>query len=372
MSLTWLTGIALAALAVVGVPSSGVAQAEATSPRHVVASLVAQSRNAVPGQPLQLALRQQIADGWHTYWINPGDSGEATTIDWTLPSGFKADPIVWPTPVRFSYGPVVGYGYKTEVFLPVTIHVPADAPPGTDVLLSAHVNWLVCSDECVPEEARLTISLPVGSKMEPDPRWTEAFASTASKIPVPNPFPVSAARSGDAITLHLATGDATQLSDVAFFPLDAGVLQSDAPQTVAKDARGLTLTLQRDRTGPIPTALNGVLAFRDMNADRSDTIRSIAIIAPIGSAAAATSAWEFVVALALAILGGLILNLMPCVLPVLSIKVVGLLQHAHEGPGQARLHGISYTAGVLASFGIVAAALIVLRATGAEIIKIIA
>lgn len=363
----WAAYCLLAALVSVGRPTTVLAQGGGATARYVTATLIAQSRNAVPGQPLQLALRQQIVDGWHTYWINPGDSGEATTIDWTLPAGFKADPIVWPTPVRFSYGPVVGYGYKTEVFLPITIHVPADVRPGTDIVLSAHVNWLVCSDECVPEEARLTVSLPVGATMEPDPRWAEAFASTANQIPIPNPFPVSAARSGDTVTLHVATGDATQLSDVAFFPRDAGVLQNDAPQAVAKDARGLTLTLQRDRTAPVPKALNGVLAFRDMNADRSDTIRSIAITAPIGSAAAATSAWEFVVALALAILGGLILNLMPCVLPVLSIKVVGLLQHAHEGPGQARLHGLSYTGGVLASFAIVAASLIALRATGSEV-----
>lgn len=334
---------------------------------HVAATLVAKSRNATPGSPLVVGLQLKIEPGWHTYWINPGDSGLPTTIDWTLPPGLKANPIVWPTPVRFNYGPVVGYGYKNEVLLPVTIEIPGNLQPGTELVLSAHANWLVCSDVCVPEDARLTISLPVGTALDPDPQWAEAFASAAGKTPVPNPFPVDASFSGDAVVLHLETGDATQLRDIVFFPLDADVIRNDAPQTVVADAGGLKLTLQRDLSGSVPTAINGVLAFRDLSADRSDTPTAIAIAAQIRPAAGSTYLIEFAVAMALAIVGGLILNLMPCVLPVLSIKVFGLVQHAHEGPRHARLQGIAYTGGVLASFGIVAAALIGLRAAGSEI-----
>ena len=112
--------------------ASNIAWAQ-TSPqhsRHVTASLVAETRSLVPGQPLHLALRQQIPPGWHTYWSNPGDSGLPTTIDWTLPRGFKAGPIMWPTPERFAYGPVVDYGYQHDVLLPVTIETPADLQPG--------------------------------------------------------------------------------------------------------------------------------------------------------------------------------------------------------------------------------------------------
>ena len=365
--LGWFAGLLLAGLINSGWSLAVSAQEGATSDRHIMATLVAKSRNAAPGQPLHLALRLQIAPAWHTYWINPGDSGLVTTIDWTLPPGFKADPIVWQAPTRFSYGPVVGYGYKTEVFLPITIHVPQIVQPGTDVVLSAHANWLACSDTCVPEDARLTISLPVGAALEPDPRWSEAFATAALNTPVPNPFPVNATLSGDAIVVHLATGDATRLRDIAFFPLDADVIRNDTPQVVAADTRGLTLTLQRDRSGPVSAAINGVLTFRDLSADRGDAISSIAIAVPIRSATTPTNLLEFTAAIAIAILGGIILNLMPCVLPVLSIKVFGLMQHAHEGPRHARIQGLSYTAGVLASFAMVAGSLIGLRAAGSEI-----
>src|SRR5271154_2919465 len=124
--------------------AGAVAQGNPSGDRHVTASLVSETRNAVPGRPLHLALRQQIQPGWHTYWSNPGESGLPTTTDWSLPRGFRAEPISWPVPERFTAGPVVGYGYKHDVVLPVTIDVPADLPPGTDVTLSAHASWLAC------------------------------------------------------------------------------------------------------------------------------------------------------------------------------------------------------------------------------------
>src|SRR6516165_11138084 len=138
------------------------AQGGAAEGKHVTASLVAETRSVVPGRPLQVALRQQIEPGWHTYWSNPGDSGLPTTIEWTLPAGFTASRIAWPTPKRISYGPVVDYGYENEILLPVTIEVPANLQPGTEVVLSAHASWLVCADTCIPEEKTVSLSLPAG------------------------------------------------------------------------------------------------------------------------------------------------------------------------------------------------------------------
>ena len=109
------------------------AQTSPAENRHVTASLVAETRTVVPGRPFQIALRQQIEPGWHTYWSNPGDSGLPTTIEWELPRDFTANPIVWPTPKRLAYGPVVDYGYENETLLPVTIDVPSNLPPGRDV-----------------------------------------------------------------------------------------------------------------------------------------------------------------------------------------------------------------------------------------------
>jgi len=133
------------------------AQATQAGGPHVTGSLVSETRNAVPGQPLHLALRQKIQPGWHTYWSNPGESGLPTTLDWSLPGELIAGPISWPVPERFTYGPVVGYGYSHDVLLPITIDVPASLRPGSNVVLSAHASWLACSEICIPEDAELSI-----------------------------------------------------------------------------------------------------------------------------------------------------------------------------------------------------------------------
>ena len=126
------------------------ARAASVKTTHVEAELIAETRTATPGQALYVALHQKIIPGWHTYWRNPGDAGEATSLDWTLPSGWSAGPIIWPEPERFLSGPLMNYVFSTEVYLPVTIEVPADARPGRTTL-AATVNWLVCKDVCVPE-----------------------------------------------------------------------------------------------------------------------------------------------------------------------------------------------------------------------------
>src|SRR5258708_29118444 len=136
---------------------------------HVKASLLADTRSVVPGQPLHLALRQQIEPGWHTYWSNPGDSGLPTAIDWTLPPDFKAGPIVWPTPERFAVGPVVDYGYRNQVVLRVTIEPPANLRPGSNVTISAHARLLLCSDTFIPERAPVILFFPLATIANPDP-----------------------------------------------------------------------------------------------------------------------------------------------------------------------------------------------------------
>jgi thiol:disulfide interchange protein len=335
---------------------------------HVQVSLIGETRNIVPGRALHLALRQRIQPGWHTYWSNPGESGLPTTIDWSLPQGFNAGPLIWPTPERFTVGPVVGYGYTDEVLLPVTIEVPAGVQPGAGVTLSAHASWLVCSDICIPEDAELSLAVAVGTGPEPDPNWREAFASARAQVPSPSPFPVTATRSGDDLTLRIAMGDATRLRDVTFFPADANVIDDGAPQRVAASSEGLALTLRRDKTQSAPPILHGVLAFKDLAAQGAGASGAIAISAPIDPAGLDDAAGiGLLAAMLLAIAGGIVLNLMPCVLPILSIKALALVQHSGSTPREMRRQGMAYAAGVLMSFAIIGCALIGLRAAGAEI-----
>ena len=367
---TGLLAIALLSPVLVAARSGTVHANNSPSPsQHVAVSLIAETRNIVPGQPFHLALRQQIEPGWHTYWINPGDSGLPTEILWTLPPGFRAGPILWPQPKRIAYGPVVDYGYENEIVLPIDIDVPATLTPAANVVIEAHASWLVCSDTCIPEDAHLNISVPVGVDTEPDPRWVERFAHARSQLPLPNPFPTTASINGENITLQIAMGDAQKLRELMFFPEDRSVIDDDAPQISAMGSAGLTLTLQRsNKAKPPPAMLRGVLAFRDSAAQSDVGTEAIAISTPIQPHTAAVSVERsFVWALVLAFAGGVLLNLMPCVLPVLSIKAFGLVQHAQSGPGAVRAQGIAYTVGVVASFAAIAAMLLGVRAAGTEI-----
>jgi thiol:disulfide interchange protein len=361
-----LTCLALAMILIASPPDVATAQTQGV--RHVAVSLIAETRGVVPGQPFHLALRQQIEPGWHTYWSNPGDSGLPTAIDWALPPDFKAGPIVWPTPERFTVGPVVDYGYQHDILLRVTIEPPANLRPGSNVTISAHASWLVCSDTCIPEDAPVSLSVPVASIAEPDPAWADAFALARARTPAPNPFLTTAIAEADKLILHVATGDASRLRDVMFFPADGNVIDNDAPQSVSTDAAGLVLTLPRDTSKAAPpAALNGVLAFRDLAAADATT-EAIAISATIHSGVVdAFAGVGFFGALLLGLAGGIILNLMPCVLPVLAIKAFGLVEHARASPREVRLQGIVYLVGVLVSFGAIGGALIALRSAGAEL-----
>jgi thiol:disulfide interchange protein/DsbC/DsbD-like thiol-disulfide interchange protein len=348
---------------------------------HATVSLIAETKTIAPGQKLHVALVQKIQKGWHTYWVNPGDSGLPTTIDWTLPNGLTAGDILWPTPKRIPFGPLMSYGYEDRVLLPVTVTVPQNLPTGGDIALTGHANWLVCSNVCVPEEADIKLVLPAAAgPAAPDPANAADFAAAQAQIPADNPFTATATYDKDHISLHVATGDAGKLTDVGFFPLDEGVIDNDAKPEIATGRDGVTVTLKRadDKNKPLP-ALNGVLAFHDSSTgedsanDHGGHAIRIATPAVAGSVAGPASAvapigfGAFIEAVLLAIAGGIVLNLMPCVLPVLSIKALSLVRHAQSAPREVRMQGLAYAAGVLVSFGIVAGALIVLRAAGAEI-----
>ena len=153
---------------------------------HVEADLVAGSTTALAGQATAVGLRLRMAPEWHTYWKNPGDSGLPTRIQWVLPEGWKAGAIQWPYPHRLPIGPLMNYGYEDEVLLPVALTAPADARPGQTVTLKAAAGFLVCKDICVPEDAALSLDLPVTAAPAPaDPKWGPAIERTLAALPKP-------------------------------------------------------------------------------------------------------------------------------------------------------------------------------------------
>lgn len=343
---------------------------------HIEAELVAQDAAAVPGATIYVALRQKIAPGWHTYWRNPGDAGAATKITWTLPTGWSAGDIVWPTPEKSRVGPLLDYAYSGEVLLPVPITVPASAVPGSTVTLKAEAAFLVCEEICIPEDAVVTLSLPIVAGVPgPDAKWGAAVAKTLADAPKAAGLKAVFKLDGDVLKLAV-TGTPLAGADMAgayFYPYSGKVIDHAAEQTIDRGPQGLTLGLKPGydfTTGTPPATLAGVLSLAGQAFEITATPgEPMAAAAGLGAPPAATGpvdAKGLATALIFAFLGGLILNLMPCVFPVLSMKAASLAGHAHD-PGKTRLQGLAFLVGVVATFLALAGALLAVRAGGAAV-----
>jgi thiol:disulfide interchange protein DsbD len=373
----WLLAAAIAAGGAIGVaeaagPRTTAPVAQPSAPR-VRVQLVSEVGAIEPGATFWVGLRQQIAPGWHTYWSNPGDSGEAATIEWALPAGFEAGPLAWPHPHRIPVGPVMSYGYSDEVVLPVPITASPGLPRGRLVTLRGLARWLVCEKICIPEESPIALTLPVASA-RPDPGGARLIASARRDVPQPSPWAASFSATPEMVTLTIAaTGlAADRIAEVWFYPSRWGAIAHAAPQEARIDERGITLRAAR---GPLPEAvdapIDGVLVVTERldqgTASQAFALRAVREGDLIRAGSSASGTVSLPRALALALAGGLVLNLMPCVLPVLSVKALSLIRHASAPAATVRRHGLAYTAGVLASFGVVAGALLALRAGGEQI-----
>jgi thiol:disulfide interchange protein DsbD len=375
-------------LACLGLGPAG-AQGFRTPADLVRASLVAEPVAVAGATPFTLAIQMRLKPGWHVYWRNPGDSGLPPDVTWTMPAGFSPGAIQWPAPHRIPIATLMNYGYEDEV----TLLVPVTPPPSLDsaepVTLAGKLTYLVCETECVPGSADLRLTLPVGTP-EPDSAYAALFTRARAAMPVAPVWPMRLSSVGDRLRLDFAASGLKpeQIESAAYFPYGETVIDNAAAQTMAVDAQGLHLTLDRGDPKSVPGALPGVLvvnesvggrtvrlafAYGDESAAPAPLAASPPILAPqsvpapaIGPASSQDQP-TLAAAIVLALLGGLILNLMPCVFPVLSIKVLGLVRQAGESPGRVRLHGLAYTAGVLASFLGLAGLLIALKGGGASL-----
>jgi thiol:disulfide interchange protein len=372
MRLTLLA--ALACLTSLAVPAASSAQWPAPVPepappagQKVATRLVAEVTAIRPGEPFWVALHQKIAPGWHTYWRNPGDSGEPVALAWSLPPGFVADDIAWPVPQRIPVGPVVSFGFENEVLLPVRITPPAALEGGQRLDLRAHASWLVCEKECIPEERVVSLSLPIsGTAPAPDPKWGAPIAAARDALPRLSPWPASFSVKGDTVTLALTTAGLARdrITAAEFFPYEWGAIHYAGAQALDVSRTGLSLSMARGQLREaVSRPVEGVLVITERL--DSGPSRQALIVRAEPSSTRSEIAWtEVTRAAGLALLGGLVLNLMPCVLPVLSVKVMSLVAHAGGAQSVRWRHGLAYTAGVLLAFGLVGGALVALRAGG--------
>ena len=399
----------------IAAPAQG-ASATVTQP-HVTAELIPEMTMVQPGRPFDIILHLHSDPGWHTYWINPGDAGLATTITWTLPPGFTAGPIQWPTPEKHNMGPLITYGYEGDVYLLTTITPPkSDLPQHFDV--KAHAEWLVCREECIPGKADLTVPLDSGMlNLRLPQENTDLFARARERLPLKDAIPkASAFYTSNSLCIRL--NDNVRLTDTAlktiqFFPEQANVLSTvGSPRiTVGDYVPNISLLISLQQNGEKPDKLSGVLVSDQPLIGNAKAVyipefpvasgAAATAGAPVPSGGAASGGPGYLLpgssresgttgsdqsapvpsvpsaaitpqpllltVLGLAFIGGLILNLMPCVLPVLSLKVFSLMKHAGENPKAAWIQGVAFTAGVVLSFWVLAGLLLVLRAAGNQL-----
>ena len=369
---------------------AAVAHSAPVKTEHVEAELVSERTALVPGKPITLALHLKMAEGWHTYWSNPGDSGLPTTITWKLPDGVGVGAIQWPAPRALPTGPLVNYGYEGQVLLLTGLTVPRDARVGSTSKLAVHAEWLVCKDVCIPEGADLDISLPVSDRSDPYPQWGGAIESARAALPTPlQGWQVSARGDGAKVALTLTPPEgAADPGQLRFFPYDEGRIEPSGRQVLARDASGAyTLILPAAvQLAPDFKRVAGVVTATKGFVEDGERVAAVTVDVPLvgavtagakPSSASATMAdvalpvgagaeLSLAAAVLLAFVGGLILNLMPCVFSVLSLKALHLAQ-GHAKPRVQRLQGIAFAAGVIVTFVALAGVLLILRAAGEQL-----
>jgi thiol:disulfide interchange protein DsbD len=335
-------------LAAVALPARAAESAAVTTPR-ATATLVSDTDRIAPGTPFKVGLRLRMAPGWHTYWRNPGDAGIAPELNFTLPDGAGAGPIAWPAPQRQPEGPLMTYGYSGEVLLAVPVSGPAHT-------VGLHASWLVCKEICVPEEGDFRLDLPAGlpaASLE-----APLFAAAEAALPRPSPWSAQVASDG-TLTVSGAGISPAAVRDAWFIPAAAGTVDGPAPQPLRVGDARLSLALVPGPAFKADAALAGVLVVRD--AAGQQTALAVSAVPGGPPAEADLPLWRVI---GFALLGGLILNLMPCVFPVLAVKAVGLACLSGAARQQAVTHALSYTAGVVVTFTLVGAMLLGLRAAG--------
>lgn len=356
-------------------PATAAAASPPVQTDHLQSRLVAETTAAVPGSRLTLGLLLEHDPHWHTYWRNPGDSGLPTELELTLPEGVVAEPIAWPHPERFELSGITNFGYDKRRLLPVSITIPEDYA-ATSLPIRAAANWLICEIECIPGKAEYAFELPVAPEAEVDVRWSDDFAAARTDLPRAGAATLTITEDTDAITLELDGLNASATpAQWQWFPETMDVVANGAQPQWQRTAGGWE---GRWPKSEYFTGLPGDVAMVAVDTDDTawrfgagtpgaDTaVASLPSPAGTPPAGGTVEPISLLPAVLLAFIGGLILNLMPCVFPILSIKAMGALGSANDRT-ELRRHGGWYTLGVVATFLLLASVLLALRAGGQQL-----
>ncbi len=358
----------------------------ATEARPVEVELVTADRAVVPGETTWVAVRLKPEGGWHTYWRYAGDVGSSPSIVWNLPADWEAGPFRWPQPHRISSPPLASYGYERELYLAAPIEVPRSARPGSTVRIAGRVSWVVCDVECRADDVDLSVARPVAASATVDSAVTSAILAERRRTPQPQgDWTARAAVDSSDVILFARPpsgwrAGATLPTD--FFIDSTAVIDHAAPVRARWTDGLIELRVRRSQyANGAPGRVSGIVVFGHVDSIGSGDHRAFEISAPVepspGEARSALGAsavesspiamTALLTAALLGLLGGTLLNLMPCVLPVLSIKLFGLAAMASRSSHAARQHALLFGAGVLLSMWALVGLLLALRAAGNEI-----
>jgi len=350
-----------AQIQVVGDGGPGPAKAQ-----HLTAELVSLAPSVAPGGTLQVGLALTLEDHWHVYWINAGDSGEPPKITWTLPAGITAGPMQFPIPSRLPLGPLMDFGYESSVAFPVKLNVAKTVKPGP-IHLDAKVNWLVCREVCIPGKAHLGLNFTVAHGANSSAQPVGALGAALNLIPVPLPQNAKVNVTGGKSDLVVTLSTGRSETKAEFYPFDQEQIDNAATQTVEATPNGVRIRVRRaPELTKLPAQLHGLIKLSDKEAydvTAAVTPGEVALGTGTGKDASGVTT---ITAIGLAFVGGIILNLMPCVFPVLFLKGLALVQSSGEERSRLRSHGLIYTLGILVSFWIIVAVLLGLRAGGSQ------
>lgn len=362
---------------------------------HIKVSLLSDQSSVRAGVPFHVGVLFSPEPGWHVYWKNPGDSGLAPKFSWTHSEALSLASPLWPTPSRIEVGTLVNYGYdETLIAFPATI--APSAKEGT-LEVTVKASWLVCKDECLPGSATLTLPVSVNHSGSPEPSQSvDLFTKYLSLVPPPiERVALAVEEREDHVVLSLLPLNQQKLpKEALFFPEDQGIINNSAPQLSKLEGGTLQISLTRDsnRSAPVerirgvlfsaqgwsPSGLPKAVSIDTDNhqnepsaASNSGTSNTVQNTIDTSTSSSTTSntprAESYLLTLLMALVGGFILNLMPCVFPVLSIKILGFIQCSKECSKTVKRHGIAFSIGVIASFLALAVVLLTLRAGGAQL-----
>ena len=344
----------------------GRAEANSVVSERTEVTLLSDTNTIHAGQKFIAALHIKMQPGWHTYWKNPGDSGMTPDFIWTLPKGFVAGEIQYPAPVRLPVADMVDYGYNDDVWLPVTITAPQIMHANTITIVVLKARWLVCKDVCIPEAGEFTLTLPETASMEPDASPDALVIAEAMKqLPSVVPEAITYYEKDGKVHFGFSSSDVAVglVKEAEFFPTNENFIVNNAVQAVEITKNKVSFAIE-SVTEKLPERMQGLIALKLNDGSR----KSFAVVLAHGAAPVAVKMnRDFGQALLFAFLGGLILNLMPCVFPILSLKALAVARKAQKHKDQVRIHGLAYTAGVVVSFLALAGVLVTIQASGKAI-----